>query len=259
MTLYMGDTASTDPNPPAYELSAVAGYVAGYVTYPTLVDRWSPAHPVLSISPNADTPAECLDIETGDAVASQAGPWVREMRAHGIPRPCVYAQASRMGLVRESLDAAGLARSDYRLWVADWDNEHEVPDGYDAKQFYGTISGSWDYSVIAPDFFAGAPIPQPPSRPAVKSMFYDWFMPWERTAVERYDVLRELDHKGHLTSREKPYLLARRAQCAFHARWLRGVAVRQGKHGHPAWSVFHRGWRFRELSERGAGKRVLPS
>jgi hypothetical protein len=154
--LYMGDTASTDPAAPEYDLIAVAGYVApsSFLSYRALVARFYPEKHIFSITPSADGTAECLDVEKGDAVPAQAGPWLRRMLALKIYRPCVYAQASNMPAVIESL--RGIPRSDYRLWVAAWSNDHAVPPGYDAHQFYGTMTGSWDYSVVAADFFPEA-------------------------------------------------------------------------------------------------------
>jgi hypothetical protein len=149
----MGDTASARPDIPEYPLVAVAGYVApsSYLTYRTLVEQFYPHKHILSITPSADGVAEVLDVERGDASPRDAGPWVRSMRARGVYRPCVYAQESNMSAVIESLRS--IPRAEYRLWVAAWNSIHEVPPGYDAHQFYGTMTGSWDYSVVSPTFF----------------------------------------------------------------------------------------------------------
>jgi hypothetical protein len=253
--LYMGDTASDNPDQPGYPLAAVAGYNAGnYVTYPMLVARYGKGRHVLSITPNVDNRADCLDVETGDATAPQAGPWVRQMIDAGIKRPCVYAQESRMSLVRQSLDAAGLARDSYRLWVALWDGGHEVPDGYDAKQFYGTMDPTgWDYSVISPDFF-GAPKPKP-------SYHYDLYRPrFERMAAERYDYWRVRQ-----TAKKKPHrawMLIRKKQCALCARRIE-LAIAWDKRFRKSlkdpWSIKDRRFRHPRLVERGEGKRVKPS
>jgi hypothetical protein len=251
MTLYMGDTASTDPAPPVYPLTAWAGYVSGYVTYPTLLERHPGGH-VLSITPNIYNRADFLDVETGDAVASQAGPWVRQMLADGIYRPGVYAQESRMGLVRQSLDDVGLTRADYRLWVADWDGEHAVPEGYDALQFYGTVSGSWDYSVYLPDFFDAAPAKPEPT------MRYSWYyLKGERIAAQQYDHWYE--RRDHLTARERSWFALRRRQCAWYAARLERDARKNERHGELYWDQrWHQGWRHEQLAIRAAGKQAEP-
>jgi hypothetical protein len=249
--LYMGDTASTDPAPPVYPLTAWAGYVSGYVTYPTLLERHPGGH-VLSITPNIYNRADFLDVETGDAVASQAGPWVRQMLADGIYRPGVYAQESRMGLVRQSLDDVGLTRADYRLWVADWDGEHAVPEGYDALQFYGTVSGSWDYSVYLPDFFDAAPAKPEPT------MRYSWYyLKGERIAAQQYDHWYE--RRDHLTARERSWFALRRRQCAWYAARLERDARKNERHGELYWDQrWHQGWRHEQLAIRAAGKQAEP-
>jgi hypothetical protein len=162
----MGDTASARPDIPEYPLVAVAGYVApsSYLTYRTLVEQFYPHKHILSITPSADGVAEVLDVERGDASPRDAGPWVRSMRARGVYRPCVYAQESNMSAVIESLRS--IPRAEYRLWVAAWNSIHEVPPGYDAHQFYGTMTGSWDYSVVSPTFFPASRPRRKPSRPA---------------------------------------------------------------------------------------------
>lgn len=263
MALFMGDTASDDPEQPTYPLAAVAGYIAGYVTYPMLLERYGTGRHVLSITPNVDNHAECLDVETGDASAPEAGPWVRQMLNAGIKRPCVYAQLSRMSNVRESLDAAGLSRDSYRLWVALWDGEHDVPYGYDAKQFYGTMDPTgWDFSVISDDFFADVPAPHPPKpQPVKKSMHYDRYPRSWQKALRRYDALRELEHTGHLSKLKVPYLRARRVQCRMFAKSIAKNAIKRYplKDGRPSWRVEHRGWMYQQLALRSQGRRVVPS
>jgi hypothetical protein len=241
-TLYMGDTASTSPAPPEYPLVAVAGYVAGYVSYPSLVERWYPDHHVLSITPNIYNHAEFLDVENGDAVPSQAGPWVREMLNAGVYRPGVYANHSTMPYVQESLRNEGLARSEYRLWVADWDGVAEVPEGFDAKQFYGTETGSWDYSVITPDFFAPA-APKP-------SMHYHRYAKYERPVVVRYDNLRK---RRRLSKRGRLFLHVHERMCA------RFVGLIDRRANRTGWDKYDRRFRHDELCKRAKGQLVKPS
>lgn len=259
----MGDTASDNPEQPTYPLAAVAGYVAGYITYPMLTERYGKGRHVLSITPNVYNHADCLDVETGDASAPEAGPWVRQMLNAGVKRPCVYAQLSRMANVRESLDAEGLARDSYRLWVALWDGGHDVPYGYDAKQFYGTMNPvGWDFSVISDDFFADVPSPKPPKpHPVEKSMHYNWYPPKWQKAIRRYDALRELEHVGKLPKVKVVFLRARQAQCRMMARSIAKNAKERYplKDGRPSWRIEHRGFLYQQLALRAQRRRVVPS
>jgi hypothetical protein len=160
----MADTASTNPAPVDRPVGAYAGYVDGeFQSFTELVHNHWPGHHVFSICVNSAGRAECLDIETGDAIPQDAAPWVARMRAAGVYRPCIYANSSTMPAVIANL--RGVPRENYRLWIAAYPGTGEnVPAGYDAHQYFGTISGSWDYSVCNPDFFKPHPVKKKPVR-----------------------------------------------------------------------------------------------
>jgi len=141
-----------------------ADYAAGYVngewpTYDEIVRRLPHAR-VMGITVRADADAECLDVELGDATADQAGGWVRRQLVRRAHRPCVYANRSTMPAVVESLALAGIHRTLYRLWVADYgvaDEPDMPPAGYGAWQWTCNARGiNLDQSVCLPGFFEGA-------------------------------------------------------------------------------------------------------
>lgn len=97
---------------------AVAGYVNGrWPTYPQLAAKWPHAKRV-SIAVTTEADADVLDIETGDASPAQAPAWVRRQIMRGVKKPAVYASVSQMPTVLSVLRAAGIGRSQVRVWTA---------------------------------------------------------------------------------------------------------------------------------------------
>lgn len=114
---------------------ALAGYTSGFwPTYLGLRAAFPSAH-TLSIAINASHHADCLDVEPGDAVPSQAGSWARSDIAAGFSKPCLYSDLSNMSAVKSSLAGAGLARSRYVLWLAWYRNVPGLVAGYDIVQW----------------------------------------------------------------------------------------------------------------------------
>jgi hypothetical protein len=151
------DGAGIPANP-----QAVAGYTGGG-NFDALAARFPHAQHFSIIASQALAaqyyPADCLDVERGDALPSQAPGWVQERIKAGAYRPCVYAsQATYMPEVVQAL--AHLERSSYRLWIAHWGQPAVVPAGYDAIQ-YATYTDLFDESVCLDDFFAPKPPPKP--------------------------------------------------------------------------------------------------
>lgn len=154
--MYDAVTLSNIPSHPF----AVAGYTAGrYTTWPSLLRDFPAAHHI-SIAIQASLHADCLDVEPGDAVPSQAGTWaLADIRA-GFKRPCLYSDLSEMPAVRASLAAAGLTRSRYLLWLAWYRFTPGLVSGYDAVQWTDRALGrSLDESTVTLDFLT---IAQPP-------------------------------------------------------------------------------------------------
>jgi hypothetical protein len=172
MSNYMADTAGSGAPIPD-DCIAVAGYVDGFESFPRLVHMYYPHKHIVSIAVDPKYNAEFLDVENGAAKVTDVGPWLTRMVGKKLYRPGIYCAMSNMPAVKAQIEGAHLKRSDYRLWVADWPDEFatsarptEVLSGYDAWQFQGTMTGPWDYSILADDFF---PDPKAPKRKARKA------------------------------------------------------------------------------------------
>jgi GH25 family lysozyme M1 (1,4-beta-N-acetylmuramidase) len=143
---------------------AVAGYVGGHwPTYNQLRLKFPKAHK-LSIAIAANENADCLDVEPGDAVISQAAGWVKRQKAAGARKPVVYTSLSQAQLLINTLARAGLPRASYRLWTAHYtDKPHRCTPicglGFkskaDATQYTDKALGrNLDASLCSPAFFA---------------------------------------------------------------------------------------------------------
>ena len=178
------------------DAQAVAGYTGGG-NYDTLVARFPKAHHFSIVASQALAaqyyPADCLDVEQGDALPSLAAAWVDARIKAGAYRPCVYASASTyMQEVQAAL--AHLPRSSYRLWLAHWGQPAKVPAGFDAIQ-YQTVTDKYDVSVCVADFFAPKP-PPPPKYPTLTAA--------QKTDITdvREDLVGIIGQKGALTKPE---------------------------------------------------------
>ncbi len=100
---------------------------------------------------------DAIDIEPGLASPSDAPGFVRSWRKDNTNKPVVYASRSQMGSVQSFL--SGIPRSDYYLWVAEW-NGGGIPSGYDAIQ-NGNTSG-YDSDLFEDYMFGPAGPVQPP-------------------------------------------------------------------------------------------------
>lgn len=156
---------------------AVAGYVDGrWPTAAALEARFPHAH-LLTIATNPEHDADCLDIETGDAVPADAPGWLRRQQARGIQRPCLYASVSLMqSAVRPELTEAGIARAAVRIWTAHYSGLHicgasscgELGFDADGTQWSDQAFGrDLDQSALVASFFAATavtvtkPVPKP--------------------------------------------------------------------------------------------------
>lgn len=196
MSLTMYDCDSDGAGIPA-NAEAVAGYTGGG-NYATLVANFPKAKHFSIIASQELAaqfyPADCLDVERGDALVSQVVAWVEARIKAGAYRPCVYASISTyMGEVEAAL--AHLPRSSYRLWVAHWGVEPpSVPAGYDGIQWRNNAS-VFDQSLLLGDFFA-PPAPPPPKYPTLTKA--------QKTSLEdvRADLIGIVAQKGELTKAE---------------------------------------------------------
>ena len=156
--------STVPPNPPA-----VAGYTAGFwPDYPALVAAF-PHSKILSIAIAAGYDAECLDIESGDAVPSEAPAWVQRQKARGVTLPVLYTSASNVQGLVNLMASSGFPRASYRLWSAHYTyTPHVCGPGHciypqaDATQWTDTALGrNLDQSECLDTFWAN-PAPTPP-------------------------------------------------------------------------------------------------
>lgn len=132
-----------------------AGYVDGRYANLPQVRGLFPSARIVSIAVSADTNAQVLDVENGNATPDQAPGWAVRQRARGV-EPTVYMNADTWPAVRAAFDAAGVAEPNW--FVADYDGVATIPAGAVAKQYLNT--SGWDRSVAA-DYWPGVdPTPE---------------------------------------------------------------------------------------------------
>jgi hypothetical protein len=111
--------------------------------------------------------------------SGEAGPWAKARIDAGVDRPVIYFSVSHWPAIMQSLQAAGLARSDVRIWTAHYTGKsHLCSDGCgpygvtgtaDATQWgsagtHGTLPPPYenrniDVSLTAADFWGAAQSP----------------------------------------------------------------------------------------------------
>jgi hypothetical protein len=170
---------------------AVAGYVnGGFANWATLVAEFQPRGQfLLSIDVRNDPAAgaQCLDVETGDAVLADAPGWFEATHAAGVKArdgrwfPKIYTSESNLPALVKVMAKAKIARSAYMIWSAHYTDVPHVcgPRSCgsevqaDATQWTdGFLGVSLDASECFGYFFQGAPAvpvaaPKPPARPPV--------------------------------------------------------------------------------------------
>jgi peptidoglycan hydrolase-like protein with peptidoglycan-binding domain len=167
------DSAYNDQFPA--DPQAVAGYVDGGIgdqpNAAYLVTAFPAAyHLSIALDPSHD--ADCLDIENGAATPESAAAWYQRQKARGVPRPCLYADASAMEAdVVPVILAAGIPRESVRLWSAHYTGSAHVCGpascgatsvSMDGTQWTDSAMGRvLDQSLLLDDFF-GPPAPVPP-------------------------------------------------------------------------------------------------
>lgn len=159
---------STDLSEVPANASAVAGYTAGHwPTFSQIASRF-PKALRLSIAIGSKYDAEALDIEPGDSIPALAPDWVKRQHQRGIKRPVVYAAVSEMPKVLAALKAAGIQRSQFRVWTAHYigrqhqcspstcgSNKFGFNDIADATQYWDHALGrNLDVSICSPSFFS---------------------------------------------------------------------------------------------------------
>jgi peptidoglycan hydrolase-like protein with peptidoglycan-binding domain len=104
----------------------------------TAIETRFPGAKYVSISPYMTTGVDCLDIEPGNAGPSAAPAFVRSWIPVNTDKPVIYADGHDMPDIKTALSKAGIARSQYYLWLANPNGDSTVPAGYDAIQYQWT-------------------------------------------------------------------------------------------------------------------------
>ena len=143
---------SVTPSAIPTNAAAAACYVNGSFANCTAIKLRTPHAKHLTISVNASTDADCLDVETGDATPAQAPGWVRKQHARGVKRPVVYANTSTMPQVIEVLTNNGIKRSEYLVWTAHYTGVAHIEPGSDATQYEEDRARDLDLSLCEPWF-----------------------------------------------------------------------------------------------------------
>jgi peptidoglycan hydrolase-like protein with peptidoglycan-binding domain len=108
-------------------LPVYAGYCYGtYANMGALLNRFGNSAKLVSITPvvQSQVPANCLDIEPGDAVPGDAPRFQAQHNHGGIAKPVYYTSAGDLRAVINALSRAGYSRSEYFLWSAHWIGKH---------------------------------------------------------------------------------------------------------------------------------------
>lgn len=238
----MYDSVTLDEIPTS--AGAVAGYVGGaFHTFPELERRWPHAHR-LSIAVNSGEDAECLDVETGDAVPGDAPGWFHRQIARGVVKPVFYANLSVVPSVIAELERAGISRQEYRVWDAHYTGVPHVSPGSDATQWTDRALGrNLDESLCSDAFFR-------PVAPAKVSPL-DVLLDPERRLVNTYEVY--IKHP-----RLHPHGLAVTRAAMVTYRKLIWLAAMRGSNGHggrlrPGWGIHNRAARYELLLARTEG------
>lgn len=142
----------------------VAGYVFG--TFEWSLADWSRFASVtkVGITPSASKygpGVHVLDVEKGDAVASQVPGWCNLSRQAG-QEPSVYTNYSNWTAVITAVNAAGIEHPQY--WIAQWDGIQDLPGIGFAGQTYHAVAkqyadssmtgAHYDASIVA-DYWKG--------------------------------------------------------------------------------------------------------
>jgi hypothetical protein len=163
-TMFDGVTVADLPS----GYSFYAGYWNGSFANLTALRQTFPHATVVTITPDGAQGAMYIDVEPGDAVNSQIAAFVK---AGGTG---FYTAGSNLQAAIDACTAAGLSRSDYKIWSAHWIGNHICAPGTcgypqaDGTQYQSTAG--WDESAITLPGFLGnsTPVPEFPVKPGAK-------------------------------------------------------------------------------------------
>jgi hypothetical protein len=122
----MFDAVDVDQIPA--DAKAVGCYVGpSTVTCPEVSRKFPNARKVrITQAGITSTPADCVDVEPGDATNETGTTWVKGQLSAGVKRPIVYTSASNVNALLHTLQAAGVSRSQVRVWSAHYDQGEHI-------------------------------------------------------------------------------------------------------------------------------------
>lgn len=157
------------------EVEAIAAYGNGNFANFKAAKKEFPHVHVLEIDVSGQSIGNAGDFEVGDMAISHAGSWAKGRIAAGVHRPVIYFSASNWTAIMASLHAAGLKRSDVRIWTAHYTGHphlcssacgfgitgHADATQWGSPQAGGTLPPPYagrniDVSMTAPNFFGKA-------------------------------------------------------------------------------------------------------
>lgn len=177
----MFDTAG-DParNFRGLRFDAIAAYGNGSYTNYDRARRQFPRLRILQIDVTGAGIGTAGDFEPGDMSYAHAGRWAKGRLAAGVWRPVLYFSVSHWREIMNSLQGAGIARSDVRIWTAHYTGkEHLCSSACDPHVTGRADATQWasadhpdtfpsiyahrglDVSKTADDFWGAAPAPPP--------------------------------------------------------------------------------------------------
>lgn len=151
MTRRMADSVTVADLPVGMDL--YAAYANGLYANLAQVKARFPGKTVISISITAGANVgDCLDVETGDALPSQAPAWIQMRRAAGHRGPLVYCSEAAWPAVKNAFIADRIPQPGY--WVAGYPGAEgdAIPQGAIGHQWID--HGGWDESVMV-DYLPG--------------------------------------------------------------------------------------------------------
>jgi hypothetical protein len=116
----VGDPKSTFSG---FDVEAVAAYGNGRFANYDKAKAEFPHARVLEIDVSGQGIGDAGDFEAGDMPYSEAGRWAQGRIKAGVHRPVVYFSVGNWPEIHASLQAAGLQRSDVRIWTAHYTGE----------------------------------------------------------------------------------------------------------------------------------------
>lgn len=124
VVMYDDVTASLIPADAQY----IAAYADGRYENLAEVKKRFPNATVLKIDVRASfRNGDVLDVETGDAINSEAPGWFKARKGHtDSPKPILYTSASNVASLIQTMRKAGIPRTDYFVWSAHYSGKQHI-------------------------------------------------------------------------------------------------------------------------------------